>query len=104
MTDPAGRHDAWVRLLDDLAAEASGLREQATTTDAATAVAPWQEPAALGPLPGTLAGRAQEVLAAQEDAITVISAAMERARRHHDAVAAVPRPHPAGPVYIDLRG
>ncbi|GAB2972721.1 hypothetical protein [Actinotalea caeni] len=102
MADDDARLQAWHRLLDDLAAEAAALRAEGGSPAAPAGA--WRAPADLGPLPGALAARARRVLAAHEAAIAALGEARERARRHLDAVAAVPGSGTAGPVYLDVAG
>jgi hypothetical protein len=65
----------------------------------------WAEPADIGPLPRTLAGRASRLLAAQRDAMAAIEAEKARVVAHLGALRAVAESkEPTRSVYLDVTG
>jgi hypothetical protein len=65
----------------------------------------WTEPADLGPLPRTLAGRASRLLAAQRDAMAAIEAEKATVVAHLGALRTVAESKaPARSVYLDVTG
>lgn len=63
--------------------------------------APWVPPPRLGPLPASLAVRAEAVLKRHQRLAEELTVAITENRRHRRAVASLSRREAAAPVYID---
>lgn len=65
------------------------------------AMTPWLPPPRLGPLPASLAVRAEAVLKRHQRLAEELTVAITENRRHRRAVASLSRREAAAPVYID---
>lgn len=64
---------------------------------------PWEPPVGLGPLPQSLAVRAEKLLAQQIDVARRMAQAAVQSRRHHRAAGAAQSGGPTVPVYVDTK-
>lgn len=98
MPEVAGRA-GWAELLDELEQRA------AQAVSGTEAPAPWRPPVPSGALPPELAGRADDVLAAQSRAIAEVRAQEQALRSQLGALGTSAHPSaPDVPVYLDTIG
>lgn len=87
--------------LDAAEVEAMLVRLRAEADHVPDLPAPWQPPARLGPLPASLAVRAQAVLERHQRLAEQLTSALTENRRQRHATAALSQRPAAVPVYID---
>lgn len=98
---------AWSHALTELeldVAQAEALLRADHEATAAVRTHPWAPPTGLGPLPASLAQRAQALLDRQLDVARRTAEAALLSRRHLVAVDAMRERPPAVPVYLDTEG
>ena len=100
----------WLAVLEALeltitTAAAEGSVTLASDDDGVPAVARWDPPVDLGPIPPDLVDRAQRIREAQRRTVATLQAAIKDNRQHHALIGAVNGSTVrSGAVYLDVAG